>query len=185
LNHAACGPEGFTCAVAAGDQELLGGLELGVGDFPVVRDETVGVGVGLFEEYELGAFLLELECPGVMGVDPGDDGVQRLLVPPRVVAVVGAEALLVGADADLDDLEGLGAGEADGVGWLADFLIFFALGNPSTFTVSADCPTPSPRGPVGLVSGLCNGVGHWVCRWVLTCVSINVCKGLLLVCVTK
>jgi hypothetical protein len=85
-----------------------------------------------------------------MGVDPGDDGVQRLLVPPGVVAVVGAEALLVWADADLDDLEGLGAGEAE-VGWLAHFLIFFALGNPSTFTVAADCPTPSPG--VALVTG--------------------------------
>jgi hypothetical protein len=44
----------------------------------------------------------------------------------------------------LDDLEGLGAEEAE-VGWLAHFLIFFALGNPSTFTVAADCPTPSPH----------------------------------------
>ncbi len=146
LNHAACGPECFSCAVAAGDEELLGGLELGVGDFPVVGDEAVGVGVGLFEQHELGALLLELKCAGVMGVYPGDDGVQRLFVPPSVVAVVGAEAFLLGAGADLDDLEGLGAGEAE-VGWLAHFLIFFGLGNPSTFTVPADCPTPSPRGP--------------------------------------
>jgi hypothetical protein len=91
---------------------------------------------------------------------------------------------LLGAGADLDDLEGLGAGEAE-VGWLAHFLIFFGLGNPSTFTVSADCPTPSPRGPGGLVAGLCNGVGHWVCRWVLTCVSINVYGPLLRVGITK
>ena len=75
LNHAACGPEGFTGAVAAGDKELLGGLELGVGDFPVVRDEAVGVGIGLFEEDKLGALLFQLECAGVRGVDPRDDGV--------------------------------------------------------------------------------------------------------------
>jgi hypothetical protein len=30
---------------------------------------------------------------------------------------------------------------------LAHLSIFFVLENPSTFTVAADCPTPSPGGP--------------------------------------
>jgi hypothetical protein len=68
---------------------------------------------------------------------------------------------------------------------LAHLSIFFVLENPSTFTVAADCPTPSPGGPGGLVSALCNGVGHWVCRVGQKCVSINVCRGLLRVCVAK
>jgi hypothetical protein len=46
---------------------------------------------------------------------------------------------------------------------LAHLSIFFVLENPSTFTVAADCLTPSPGGPGGLVPALCNGVGHWVC----------------------
>ena len=78
------------------------------------------------------------------GVDSRDDRVQWLLFPPDVVAGGGAEALLIGAGALLDDLEGLGANEAERGGHL---LIFFALENPSTFSVAADCPTPSPGGP--------------------------------------
>lgn len=80
----------------------------------------------------------------MLGVDLGNNWVLRLFVPPSVGTGVGTEALLFTNGARSDDCEQFGAGETDGVEHL---LIFFALENPSTFTVAADCPTPSPGGP--------------------------------------
>ena len=47
------------------------------------------------------------------GVDLRDDGVLWLLVPPGCVAGLGAEALLLRAGVVLEDLEWLGAKEAE------------------------------------------------------------------------
>ena len=48
------------------------------------------------------------------GVDPGDDGVLWLLVPPGCVAGLGAETFLLRAGVLLDNCEWLGAKEAEG-----------------------------------------------------------------------
>ena len=105
MHNTACGPECFACAVTAGDKQLLGSAKLGVSYLPVVRNEAVGVRIGFLKQYELGALELQLECPGVLCVDLGYDGVLWLLVPPCVVAGLGAKTLLLGAFAGFEDGE--------------------------------------------------------------------------------
>lgn len=69
---------------------------------------------------------------------------QRLLVPPDVIAGGRAEALLLGAFALLDDLERLRAGEAEG---LAHLLYFFVSITRRLLALPRNARPPPPGGP--------------------------------------
>ena len=114
-----------------------------------------------------------------MRVDLGDDRVQRLLVPPSVVAMVRAEALLVAADADLDDLERLRAGEAEG---LAHLLYFSVSITRRLLALPRNARPPPPGGP-GLPGAAWAPREGWVggrtscCRWCLDTHSDQCLRG--------
>ena len=104
---------------------------------------------------------------------------QRLLVPPDVIAGGRAEALLLGAFALLDDLERLRAGEAEG---LAHLLYFFVSITRRLLALPRNARPPPPGGP-GLPGAAWApregwGVGHWAVAGASTRIPTNVYAGL-------
>ncbi len=57
----------------------------------MIRHESVGVGISLLQEAQLGPLLTQLQGSGMVRTDLRDHRMLRLLVPPRDLVLLGAE----------------------------------------------------------------------------------------------